>query len=321
MISVIVPVYNTEKYLKRCLDSLLGQTYDDFEIIAVDDGSLDGSLTVLEEYAEKDQRIKVISQENAGASAARNAGLDAARGDCITFADSDDWAEPELLETLLNLMVENEADISCCQYSGYKQGRLPALSVWDNAQALEKFIIHRDLGGTLYTKLFTKSLVQSLHLDSDIRYGEDALFTWEALKKAGCVAVCDKVLYCYDRREDSASGGQFNPIRLDCIKVWGKIADDAGVISPELEKLAHEQLGNMCLHEWYCMVYTGYKDSDCENALLGVVRYEIRAIRQADWLGRGTRLFAQMVLVSRPLVKYVIAMRRNARNATLPLAK
>lgn len=113
-ISIIIPVYNVAKYLPECLESILNQTFQDFEVICVNDGSKDNSLEILEEYGKKDNRIKIITKENGGAGSARNKGLEFAEGKYIQFLDGDDYFEPQMLEKLYNLAKEYKAEISVC---------------------------------------------------------------------------------------------------------------------------------------------------------------------------------------------------------------
>ena len=113
LISVIVPVYNVEAYLPRCVDSILAQTYKNLEIILVDDGTKDRGGVICDEYAAKDPRVKVIHKENGGLSSARNAGIDVARGEYLAFVDSDDYLEPEAMEVLLNAAVSNNVRLTC----------------------------------------------------------------------------------------------------------------------------------------------------------------------------------------------------------------
>ena len=115
-ISIIVPVYKVEKYLDKCVNSIVGQTYKNLEIILVDDGSPDNCPAMCDEWAQKDSRIKVIHKKNGGLSSARNAGLDACTGDYIGFVDSDDWIEPDMYEYLLNIGMKNNADVSRCEF-------------------------------------------------------------------------------------------------------------------------------------------------------------------------------------------------------------
>ena len=113
-VSVIVPVYNVEKYIHRCVDSILGQTFSDLELIRVDDGSPDNCPSICDEYAAKDNRVRVIHQENRGLSAARNAGLDVMAGEFVSFVDSDDWLEDSFLEVMLKHIWNEESDIAMC---------------------------------------------------------------------------------------------------------------------------------------------------------------------------------------------------------------
>lgn len=115
-ISVIIPVYNSEKFLDACIDSIVKQTYQNFEIILVDDGSTDDSPSLCDQYAAQDKRIKVIHQDNQGVSAARNNGLDLATGDLVSFIDSDDTLDEDMYELLVKLFEENSADITHCGY-------------------------------------------------------------------------------------------------------------------------------------------------------------------------------------------------------------
>ena len=116
LVSVIIPAYNIEDYIGRCLDSIISQTYKNLEIIVVDDGSRDYTGEILDNYAKKDRRIKVIHKENGGVSSARNKGIEAAEGDYIGFIDGDDLIEPEMYKTLVDLLEEENADIAHCGY-------------------------------------------------------------------------------------------------------------------------------------------------------------------------------------------------------------
>ena len=116
--SIIVPVYNCEKYIGKCIDSILAQTFQDFELLLVIDGGVDASLMICKDYASRDNRISVIEQENQGVSAARNNGLDHATGEYVFFVDSDDWVEPDYLEKLINKAEETDCDIVICGYYG-----------------------------------------------------------------------------------------------------------------------------------------------------------------------------------------------------------
>ena len=137
-ISVIVPVYNVEKYLRKCIESILNQTFREFELILVDDGSTDSSGKICDEYALKDSRIKVIHKENGGASSARNAGLDVAKGEYIGFVDSDDWIEMDMYGELYRLIKENNTDISVCGINNIKDIKYKNENLKEKIQIIKK---------------------------------------------------------------------------------------------------------------------------------------------------------------------------------------
>ena len=124
-ISIIVPVYKVEKYLKKCVDSILAQTFTDFELILVDDGSPDDSGKICEEYAEKDARVRVLHKENGGLSSARNAGIEVAKGKYLGFIDSDDYIAEDMYELLYNTIIKEDADLSICGIYDVYEGKAP----------------------------------------------------------------------------------------------------------------------------------------------------------------------------------------------------
>ena len=127
LLSIIVPVYKVENYLQKCIDSILAQTFTDFELILVEDGSPDGCPALCDAAAAKDARIRVLHQKNGGLSAARNAGLDVARGEWIGFVDSDDYIAPEMYETLYKAVQSTGADLALCDYAAVDEAGIPCL--------------------------------------------------------------------------------------------------------------------------------------------------------------------------------------------------
>ena len=211
MISVIVPVYNSGLYLRDCLNSIRAQTYQDLEIICVNDGSTDNSEEILADIAQNDSRIKVLTQENAGVSAARNAGLDAATGDYITFVDSDDALEPDMYEILLNLIEKHQADIAHC---GYKKIHLDGsaknvcgteeLLIQDGIEASKCLLSGEHFTGGLWNKLYRAELVQNTRFDETLKINEDVLFNAQVFQRAGTIVFYDVPKYHYFERQSSA---------------------------------------------------------------------------------------------------------------------
>lgn len=219
-ISVIIPVYNVEKYLRRCLDSVEKQTFKDFEAILIDDGSKDGSGKICDEYAQKDSRFKVIHKANGGVSAARNDGLDRAQGDYISFIDSDDSFENIFLETLINAAEKYDADISVCGIKyitgdGEKKSEISA-ALNKNARLDRNYIENTVLKNiidcrtdgyfSVWNKLFKRSLFSDVRFGNDISFGEDLIFAVKCFLKARSLCYTDKFLYNYY----CLDGGLFN---------------------------------------------------------------------------------------------------------------
>ena len=232
-VSVIVPVYGAEAFLPTCISSLRAQTLRDIELIFVCDGSPDHSLAILRKVEPLDSRIRVIAfEENQGVSAARNAGLDAARGDYIGFCDGDDWAEPQMYETLLRAAEEAGADVAFCRvFKDRGEAREDVPLGFDDGTVFS----HEEIGRTLipamlsrptdsdelplsgYTprNLFRREAIGSHRFRPDIRYAEDLLFIVACMKDARCAVAVDRAYYHYRfhsgsarRRAGGAFGGQ-----------------------------------------------------------------------------------------------------------------
>ena len=214
LISVIVPVYNVERYLPRCIESILGQTYTNFELILVDDGTPDRSGIICDRYAEKDSRIKVIHKENGGVSSARNAGIDAAQGEWITFIDSDDWVSDKYLEKLESFTLFSEIDfvMACIEYRGIKihtpkiKTELLDFSKNDSAD-MERMLNIHDIVGPCSKMFKTKTLKDnSVYFLEDVHFGEDEIFIYEYLKCCNRIYFSDSTIYYYNKlNELSAS--------------------------------------------------------------------------------------------------------------------
>ena len=207
MISVIVPVYNVEPYLKKCLDSVIDQTYRDIEILVIDDGSTDGCGRICDEYAERDERVKVFHTENRGLSCARNLGLDEAQGEWIGFVDSDDWIEPDMYECLLSRALETGADVvECGVFQDFKKKTI----VWNrqdlvmSSEEAIRLLLRFELTNAVWNKIWKrKSFV-------DIRFPEDRIFeehatTFRLFSAVKRICTISPNKYHYRQRADSLS--------------------------------------------------------------------------------------------------------------------
>ena len=202
-ISIIVPVYKVEKYLRRCLDSIVAQTFTDWECILIDDGSPDNSGRICDEYAEKDKRFRVFHQENVGVSAARNKGLDEARGEWIGFVDSDDWIEKNMYEYLYNDAIETKADVVVCGFRGQHKKRIKRMCGTEEAQIL--LFSTKGFGGFSFLRLVAAEMIGNVRYDTSVKYLEDVKFFYELFKKCKATYWDNEPLYNYFQREDSVT--------------------------------------------------------------------------------------------------------------------
>lgn len=215
-VSIIVPVYNTEKYLRRCIDSILTQTYQNFELLLIDDGSKDSSGAICDEYARNDERIRVIHRANSGVSVTRNIGIQEAKGDYISFVDSDDYIAVNMIETLVVRANKYYSDIVMCKYFIEKTGKTSCVSmdydeVYDGADRVKNgllYLYYTDYHSGLYSlwnKLIKKSVYSTNNIlfDSSLKRGEDAWFIFQCLKHCKRVDFIPEAYYYYYQNESS----------------------------------------------------------------------------------------------------------------------
>ena len=211
MISVIVPVYNVEPYLKRCVDSLLGQTYKNIEVVLVDDGSPDGCPEICDEYARRDDRVKVIHKSNGGLSSARNVGLDyPLKGDYVAFLDSDDWIENDTIDYCVNTLCANNADAIefCCeetkQYKEHTRQPKEIISVLVGKEILEEYL--RKEAYSVCMCLFKKELFEGLRFREG-KINEDIDLKYKVLQRCKRMVYSNQIKYFYFQAGDSISMG------------------------------------------------------------------------------------------------------------------
>ncbi|MBQ8822675.1 MAG: glycosyltransferase [Lachnospiraceae bacterium] len=235
-ISVIVPVYNTEKYLEKCVESIINQTYENLEIILVDDGSTDGSGAIIDGFAQRDGRIIVVHKENGGAGSARNSGLDMATGSYIGFVDSDDWLECGMYQALVDAMEDELLDMVICNYSidlgevhqTMKNRKCVSEDVFDTQQLL-RYVFQRDdyKGVTAYVvnKIFRRELVinEGIRFDGKYLIGEDVLWFSKVSLKCKRIRYIDEMFYHYVQRGESMVHSQELEKQTQRIEVYLKV--------------------------------------------------------------------------------------------------
>ncbi len=216
LISIIVPIYKVEKYLNRCLDSIINQTYKDLEIILVDDGSPDNCGRICDEYELKDNRIKVIHKENGGLSDARNVAIDIAKGEYITFIDSDDYVTIDYVESLYNIINKYNAEMSISLPNSFKEGTIPAEyieskkeKIFDPRMAVSTMFYQELFDNYAWAKLYHKSLFDNIRYPKGLLF-EDLPTTYKLMFKCKTIVFINYKNYYYLQRNDSIEGGAFN---------------------------------------------------------------------------------------------------------------
>ena len=224
LISVIVPVYKVEECLDRCVQSITEQTYANLEIILVDDGSPDGCGAMCDAWSAKDNRVKVIHKENGGLSDARNAGLKVATGSLISFIDSDDWIEPDFLETLHKAMETQNAQIAECAVelvneAGQVLRRREAATVCcvDKIDGLRRLISEEGIYQTVWNKLYRRQVLEGILFEKG-RCHEDDFWTYQVFDRMDRLAVVERPMYHYLQRSGSIMGAGYGWKRLDGIE-------------------------------------------------------------------------------------------------------
>ncbi len=258
-VSVIVPVYNTEKYLAECIESISNQTFKDLELILVDDGSTDNSGTICDEYAKKDNRIKVFHQENGGVCHARNKGLDNATGKYICFVDSDDYLEHNALEILYTDIQNHNADISCALMTGDNNCNTPNLKngiyeIWSDKTALKNALLDNRFSYSSCAKLFKRDLIQEIRFEEGRKIHEDSFFVFCCFLKCPTVVVRNVGIYNYTANPQSASHAVFSEKFYDILYFANKKTEIIQKDFPELENELKNAIikANLAMLHMFC---------------------------------------------------------------------
>ncbi len=264
LVTIVVPIYNVEKYLANCIESLLCQTYKNLEILLIDDGSTDNSGTIADSYGKKDARITVYHKINGGLSDARNYGIDRTHGKFITFVDSDDYVSPFLVEVLYFNLMKYGADVSGCGYRrthnlymNYRRDLSAKIMNWNSEVALKKMLRQEDG--------FTTSawaLLYKISCFNDVRYPKGAYFedlgtTYLILHNAKKIVRTSECLYYYYIREGSISNNQFNKKYMDQYKFAEELNTFVRKYYPDLVSDANARLVGVCFN-----IYMTFKQNE-----------------------------------------------------------
>lgn len=267
-LSIIVPIYNVEPYLTRCIDSILEQTYTDYELILVNDGSPDRCGEIIDNYAQLDKRIVVIHQDNKGVSAARNAGLRIAQGKYIGFVDPDDYIDVECYQKMISELEDKNADIVCCNWDYVHEDGSIVEHDMANVSGImmqEEFIGHmfdspRTIGGSNWNKLFLKNKIVATY-DENIHIGEDWLFLMQySLQVRKACVINDALYHVYERTGSATRQGQHNMI--SGLLVERTLVELSRQISKSLQKLAEKEYLDTCYRLYVQLKKDEHRDVD-----------------------------------------------------------
>ena len=254
LISVIVPVYKVAPYLDRCVQSIVDQTYENLEIILVDDGSPDNCPAMCDAWAARVSRIRVIHKENGGLSDARNAGMSAAGGEYIAFVDSDDWIEPEMLEGLARAMETDGSDIAACTVRMVWEDETPDRlltvqmnRVLDRYEAQKALLEETLLKQPVWYKLYKRELIRDIPFEVG-KYHEDVFWSYQAVGAAERVSLIEYTGYNYFQRTDSIMGEGYSLKRLDAVEAAERRYHYIAQHFPALEKEAKLAVAEKCIY-------------------------------------------------------------------------
>lgn len=282
-ISIIVPVYNVQEYLAGCLESILAQTFQDFEVICVDDGSTDESGSIAEEYAQKESRIHVIHQKNKGLSGARNTGLDKAKGKYVAFCDSDDYYHPEFLERMHEALETSGADVAGCQLMPTKQkytGHFPSFKdktvpVQIFNHPIKTFLSTDKIRTGVHIKLYRRSSLSDLKFIEGI-YFEDVPFTTVLMMEIKQFALINLPLYYYYKNPNSIMRTSFNLRKVESyVRLIRHIADYTAQHHPDLQTAVRKNILNKRFKMMINQAIRKQKDVTKRHELFDAIQKEV----------------------------------------------
>ena len=291
MVSILVPVYNSAPFLKQCVDSLTGQTYSDLQIVFINDGSTDDSLSIMQELARADRRIEIYSQPNSGVAATRNRLLDKVRGDFVLFVDSDDWIELDTIESLMREQQSRDYDLVVFQSGAARQHD----EHLNQEEVIKRFLEHRSFRGSLWNKLIRANLLEGLKIDQTVSYGEDAMMVWQVLQRVSQVSLLGKAFYHYRENEDSLSRQHFNGKKFTSYTAWDMICRDVDESWPQFSDIAHARFACEMTQVLRAAAMSGYKRDNSVKLLQETVRRDGPKINKTGISSKKMSLYAWLI--------------------------
>jgi len=310
IISVVIPVYNVEAYLRQCLDSVLSQSYSDLQVIVIDDGSTDKSGAICDEYAEKDSRILVIHQKNGGAAAAKNAGLRAATGTYLSFLDSDDYLEPGAYEYMVDTLRSNRAEVIQCRLQLIYTDSVNCFKYPSSVSMLStkdylKLLVTDWTCGLMTDKLYYRSLFDGIFFEEGHRI-DDEYFTYQGIMNATKIIRDDRIIYNYRQRRSSVmqSPASAQQIVLDRVDYLSKRRKNIIARFPELRNIFD-------VHFLEALVILS-QDSHGSQESISMIRQQLKLyLKEKDHTHADIHLWPSLVKIYLGLSKPAISAPNN----------
>lgn len=248
LVSIIIPVYNVDNYVSSCIKSTISQTYENIEVLLIDDGSTDSSGNICDEFSIFDSRVRVIHKPNGGVSSARNYGLREAKGKYIGFVDGDDYIAPDMFSKLVELIEFKNADISICGHLKEMKNK-EWKSYWNSEvvcdfsskEMLSNLLTNHFFTCSVCTMLFRKDIIGNIRFDTTKKHNEDLLFLYEVMKRSSKAAFTSEPYYYYRTNEGSASQSAFSDATMDIVYISEYILGDIQKNMPELYSLERRE--------------------------------------------------------------------------------
>ena len=311
-ISIIVPVYNVEQYLERCVESILKQTMTNFELILINDGSSDNSGQVCDELAKRDSRIVVYHKENGGLSDARNYGIDKATSDYVGFVDSDDFVDEDMYEILLSNLLKYDSEISFCRLNDVYNDEIIKDNTGNNPylmnseQAIKMILEAKIFSVTAVNKLYKKSLFDQIRFEKG-KIAEDAFIMVDLLSRCEKIAATEAKKYYYMHRENSITTQKFTPKFLNVIEAYEK---NAKIISEKYPNLKYQADTRICWAYFYVLDRLlkdeEYKDGKLEIELIQYLKKNKRFILNNSLFNSKRKLSFVALLINKNLYKAIL---------------
>ena len=318
LISVIVPIYNVEKHIKRCIDSIIKQSYDKLEILLIDDGSLDNCSQICDEYVKEDKRIKVFHKKNGGLSDARNYGLKHANGEYVIFIDSDDSVKETYVESLYNVIIADSSDIAICGnidvYKDVSIERHPkSHKIYDKISAIKEVFYDNDIDTCAVSKLFKKELFDNQAFPVG-KIFEDTWIMPRIFCECNKISVIPESLYFHYINSNSIVTRDFDSKRMDLYYNSLDVVKYVSEIYPDLEKAGICKITHSCISTAMSLVKSKITYKEYEKIVFGYVRRNIFKLLFDDNVSSKYKLGALSMLLGKYPFKFILSIYNRRRS-------